>query len=322
MYIQLKSNAFDEYNNYPNLNVSLLLGLWGKKSQKIIAFMKNHPGEHHYSEVAHKVGMKKQTVKRYLCRFRAKRLVSTPMAPTIIYNKEGLPIKGPLKPKRGYYEYGSSNLVVESVPNLTRFDRSVLNLRIHRVDLWAKVPGAWDELKDSRFMAQCYELAWRDAGNLSCYEGRSKVFNAYLQIFRNSAHYQVLRESVPLGFAGQFGRDFDVSLKLFCGRGAEDIRFKCEVGFDFYAPDLKDVWENSSELKIYNHPVLKRPYARTEVYLKNFNPSVDSEAIYGLMLRNLEPYHRLDKILRETLGHHPLVNPFRDAWEMRPKYRP
>lgn len=302
----MNNSVFDEYVNCPKRKVSLLR--YSKRSKKILEWLEKHEGDHHYSGVAHALGMKKETVKRYLSRFRKKGLVFTPKVPTIVY-EEGFPCKGPSKPMRGYYEYGSSNLVVESVPNFTRFDVDVL--KVHRVDLWGCVPGAWEGLVDKG------NLTYVEAGNLTRYDGRSKVFNVYLQIFKGSAHYQVLHESVPIRFAPQFVRDFDVSLRILCGCGPKDVRLKCEVGFDFYAPDLKDVWEKSSELKIYNHPVLGRPYARTEIYLKKFNPSVDPKAIYGLMLRNLEPYRRLDNVLRRRLGVPRLLDPC----DLRPKFR-
>lgn len=299
---------FDEYIYCPFEKVSQIL--WGKVSRKCYDYIKNNPGEHYYRDVAHKLGLKAETVRRNLNRLAKKELISRVMGPTIIYNEEGLPCKGPLKPKRGYFQFLDSNLVVESVPKFTRFDVDVLNLRVHRVDLRGVVPGAWDGLRDKAQLTFC------EAKNLTRYDGHSKVFNAYLQIFQNSAHYQLLRESVPIRFAGEFVRDFDVSLRLLCGCGPQDVRLKCEVGFDFYASDLNELWENVSELKIYNHPILKRPYARTELYLKKFNPSVDPEHIYSLMLRSLEPYRRLDNVLRTSLGVPKLVDPC----HLRPKY--
>lgn len=299
--------------DYLQLKVSQIL--WGKASQKVYEYMKNNPEEHYYRDVAAKLGLRADTTRRVLNRLAKKKLISRVFAPTITYDDAGLPVKGPEKPLKGHFQYLDPNLVVESVPNFSRFDMDVL--KVHRVDLWGRVEGAWDGLRDPRFKAQWYELEWKPAGNVSRYDARSKVFNAYLQIFRNSAHYQLLRESVPIRFAGQFVRDFDVSLRLLCGRGPEDVRLKCELGFDFYAPDLQDVWENSAELKIYNHPVLRRPYARTEIYLREFNPSLDPESIYSLMLRNLEPYRRLDNVLRTSLGVPRMIDP-RD---LRPKLR-
>jgi len=170
----LNNSAFDEYVNCPKLKVSVLL--WGKTSKKILKWLKEHESDHHYRKVAKGIGLNSkkgyETVGRILRRLRKKGLVSTPMAPTIIY-KEGSPCSGPLKPKRGYFQFPDSKAVLESVPNVPCFDVKGAKpcLMLHNLTwCWRGPPGVerWKTLLDRGIL-----LPVASDTNIERYQGRS-----------------------------------------------------------------------------------------------------------------------------------------------------
>ena len=153
----MNNSVFDEYVNCPKLKVSVLL--WGKTSKKILKWLKEHESDHHYRKVAKGIGLNSkkgyETVGRILRRLRKKGLVSTPMAPTIIY-KEGSPCSGPLKPKRGYFQFPDSKAVLESVPKVPCFDMKDAKpcLMLHNLTwCWRGPPGSerWKVFLDRGF---------------------------------------------------------------------------------------------------------------------------------------------------------------------------
>lgn len=310
------SRVVEGYNVCLGPGVSALLGGLTRKTYE---WLKGHEGLYHIHDISKGVGRNSKkgraTVGRILRRLRQKKLISSPKAPTILY-KDGLPCKGPLKTVRGFYQFNEvsdSTLVVEGCPFGGQLDSDLSILRVHRIHICGVVPGAWGRLVERGFWT------WVEAGNLKRYEGHGydKRIKAHVQIFKNKVVYQVAHESVPLKDVGIFYRDFLYTVQIFLGCKPSNIEVGCEVGYDFYAPDLAPLFERVAELKIYNHPRLGRPYARTEVYVKKFNPGLSERDVSMLMFQNLEPYRVLDGLLRVKLGVPRLIDP-RD---LRPKLR-
>jgi hypothetical protein len=300
----------------------------GKKklscSQKLLCWYKANLGDHHYAEASKKLGMKADTARRVLNRLAEKGLISRVYAPTMIADKDKLPVKGPSKPLRGFFRYDSDTKAhLESVPNFTRIDRFVSTsvLKLHRVGIVAEAEGLYDGMIDKG------HLTFVERKNLSCHVGRSRVLDYLVEVYANSAFYRAHCDAFPFSGLDLRFRDFVDYLEWASVAKVRDMYVSSlEATVDLPMPSSVDA--SLGYVKIYLKQMLGKDYLRCEVFLSGLKlrsgSGIDVEKV--LMEKSLSYLVSVDETRnylrsklglpnQQTISH---VGEFRG--DLRPKY--